>query len=517
MPKENIFSKLKYKDYNNLLEQVLEKKDFSSTGKNLILSILYKMETNYNDYKTVKRDITEKEDILTNFINLVKEHCNSLIVINPESKRSELLNNTKSKYIANSEKKELEVFPNEKNILEGLHSLYNNENMVNEKYGILQDAIMEIFIHGNSSNNIELLRDFNGFAWYIAKNEFEDTYSNLIFQDIRIIAGNDLLENWVYNTDKEKDYIEELKKELNRRYDKEMAEPLFNQIITTILKIYIERHPEKIKELKTKKSDEPQDFKKYVEEISKDKKKLLKRVDNLDRIINDFEKLKKELVARNKNGEEVKDESELKEILSTERQNCMNKIMEYNRTIDPRQFLKKTKKSKTTEVQLLDYQEIVESDTTALEELINLQKMFLKGYKILAEKLIGKKEVLELLYEFRYYNLIPINSEELLKDNEELKEDIDSMRQFLIDKAIDERIINQVNSNKYINNEILKNIFSLRIIKLENAEVNIQKIPEGIRANYLDGDVEETSKNIVVPENIGKYKVKEKKQIKIFS
>ena len=46
MPKEKIFSKLKYKDYNNMLEQVLEKKDFSSTGKNLILSVLYKMETN---------------------------------------------------------------------------------------------------------------------------------------------------------------------------------------------------------------------------------------------------------------------------------------------------------------------------------------------------------------------------------------------------------------------------------------------------------------------------------------
>ena len=91
------------------------------------------------------------------------------------------------------------------------------------------------------------------------------------------------------------------------------------------------------------------------------------------------------------------------------------------------------------------------------------------------------------------------------------------MREFLITKAIDEKLINSVNSNKYINNEILKNIFSLRIINLENAEVNIQHIQEGIRVNYLDGDVEETSKNIAVPENIGKYKVKEKKKIKIFS
>lgn len=44
------------------------------------------------------------------------------------------------------------------------------------------------------------------------KNEFEDTYANLIFQDIRIIAGNDLLKDWVYNKDNDKDYIEELKK-----------------------------------------------------------------------------------------------------------------------------------------------------------------------------------------------------------------------------------------------------------------------------------------------------------------
>ena len=517
MPKEKIFSKLKYKDYNNLLEQVLEKKDFSSTGKNLILSVLYKMETNYNDYRTVKRDITAKEEILTDFINLVRDYCNSLIVIKPESKRSSLLSNTESKYIANSAKKELEVFPNEKYILEGFYSLYNNNSMVNDKYGILKDAIMEIFIHGNSSNNIELLRDFNGFAWYVAKNEFEDTYANLIFQDIRIIAGNELLKAWVYNKDNDKDYIEELKKELNRRYDKEMAEPLFNQIITTILKVYFERHPETIKNLKIKKEEEPQDIRRYIEEISKDKKKLLKKVENLDRIINDSEKLEEELAARKEAGEIIKDKLQLKELLIAERQKCMNKIMEYNKTIDPRQLLKKTKKSTVTEIQLLDYQEIAETETTALEELINLQKMFLKGYKILAEKLIGKKEVLELLYEFRYYNLIPITSEELLKDNEELKEDIDSMRQFLIDKAIDERIINPVNSNKYINNEILKNIFSLRIINLENAEVNVQKIPEGIRANYLDGDVEETSKDIIISKDIGKYKIKEKKKIKIFS
>lgn len=514
MPKEKIFSKLKYKDYNNILEQVLEKKDFSVMGKNLILSILYKMETNYNDYETVKRDVAEKEEIIENFIDIVKNDCDSLVVIKPESKRSGLL--SKSKYIGNIEKKHLEVFANEKYMLEGLYSLYHNEKMVDDKYGILKDAITEIFQKGNASNNIELLRDFNGYSWYITPSEFEDVYSNLVFQDIRIIAGDELLKNWIHNKDDKKDYIQELRKELNRRYDKEMSEQLFNQIIITILKIYLERYPKKVKEIKqNKKVEEPQNMKEYIEKVSTQKKKLLKEVDNIDRCINDPDILKKELATRKKAGKEIKGTTELKEILNIERKKCMDKILEYNKTLDPRQFIKQVKASKT--VKLFDYKSIAKSDTTAFEELINLQKIFLKAYKILAEKLSGKKEVLELIYEFRYYNLIPITNEELIKDNEELKEDVENMRAFLIEKAREERIINSVNSNKYINKEILKKIFSLRIINLENTEVNMQNIQGGIRVNYLDGDLEETSKDIMITKDIGKYKVKEKKKIKIFS
>lgn len=510
MPKEKIFSKLKDKDYNNLLEQILEKKDFSSTGKNLILSILYKMETNYNDYKMVKRDVSDKEEVLNNFINIVKENCKNLVIIKPESNRSDILNDINSKYIANIEKKELEVFQNEKCVMEGLYSLYNNEHILNEKYGILKDAITEILTKGNSSNNIELLRDFNGFAWYISSNEFEDIYSNLIFQNIRIIAGNELLEEWIHNKDEKEDYLDKLKQELKRRYENDFAEKLFKQIIVTILKIYIERNPKRSNELE---NIEEKTSKKNIDKITKEKKELLKRVEYLDRCINDSEELKKELLKSNTN----KNELQLRTDLIEEREKCIKQIMEYNKKLDPRQIIKQIKGNKANRVSIFNYKEILESDETALDELIKLQKMFLKGYKILAEKLSGKKEVLELLYEFRYYNLIPISKQELLKDNEELKEDINSVREFLIQKAINEKLINSVNANEYINKEILKSIFSLKIIKIENAQVSIKATQTGVRANYLDGDVEEKLKDIPITNSIGKFKIKEKKKIKIFS
>ena len=512
MPKkEKILDKLKYKDYNNLLEQVLEKKEFPSLGKNLILSILYKMETNYNDYRTVKRDVSEKEEILENFIGIVKNNCDKLKLIKPDSKKSILLNNKASKYITNIKNKEVEVFPNERYILEGLYSLFYNEKMVKDKYGILKEAITEVLLRGNSSNNIELLRDFNGFSWFISSSEFEDVASNLIFQDIRIIAGNELLSAWIQNKESSVDYIEKLKKELNRRYEKEMADQLFNQILVTILKIYIQRQPNKKKELQ--KTEEPKDdMAKYLEDVSKAKKKLLNRVKKIDKCINDNDTLRKEFELR----KDISSIKELKELLIAERKACMDKISEYNKAIDPRQFMKRIKTT-VKKVELFDYNSVLTNSTTALEELIKLQKLFLKSYKILADKLTEKKEILELIYEFRYYNLIPITDNELIKDNEYLKDDIENMREFLINKAIEEKIINNVNSNNYINMEVLKNIFSLRIINLENTEVYMLKIQNGIKIDYLEGDLEETSKKITIPEGIGRYRIKERKNIKIFS
>ena len=50
MGREEIFSKLNIKDYNNELEKILEKKSFSEGTKNILLNILYKMETSYDDY-----------------------------------------------------------------------------------------------------------------------------------------------------------------------------------------------------------------------------------------------------------------------------------------------------------------------------------------------------------------------------------------------------------------------------------------------------------------------------------
>ena len=71
MSKEDIFSKISLKDYNNELEKVLEEKDFSEVVKNLLLSMLYKIENAYEDYETVKVNTASKKYFIKKIIKII--------------------------------------------------------------------------------------------------------------------------------------------------------------------------------------------------------------------------------------------------------------------------------------------------------------------------------------------------------------------------------------------------------------------------------------------------------------
>ena len=82
MSKEDIFSKISLKDYNNELEKVLEEKDFSEVVKNLLLSMLYKIENAYEDYETVKVNTASKKYFIKKIIKIINEKCNKIELIN---------------------------------------------------------------------------------------------------------------------------------------------------------------------------------------------------------------------------------------------------------------------------------------------------------------------------------------------------------------------------------------------------------------------------------------------------
>ena len=83
MGREEIFSKLNIRDYNNELEKILEKKSFSEGTKNILLNILYKMETAYDDYNKVKVYTNSKKDMLEEMLKIIKEDCDEIELVKP--------------------------------------------------------------------------------------------------------------------------------------------------------------------------------------------------------------------------------------------------------------------------------------------------------------------------------------------------------------------------------------------------------------------------------------------------
>ena len=70
---DKFLDKIVKKDYNNELEKVLEKKAFDENTKSLLLSILYKIETAYNDYEIVKPNVKSKEEFVQDIINHIRK------------------------------------------------------------------------------------------------------------------------------------------------------------------------------------------------------------------------------------------------------------------------------------------------------------------------------------------------------------------------------------------------------------------------------------------------------------
>ena len=225
MGKEEIFSKLNIKDYNNQLENILEKKSFSEGTKNILLNILYKMETAYDDYNKVKLETNLKKDILEEIIQIIEKDCKEIELIKPKLNEKTKLGD--KKFIA--EKNKIVSYPNEKTVFYGLYHLQDNKYIVKDKYKILKEPIEKLLNIGYIMDREEIIRDFDGWSWIIAYEEIENYIYNVIYQNIKILIGNKFLQEFIYNA-QQNDFIEKLEKKINELYSEEISTKVEEEI-----------------------------------------------------------------------------------------------------------------------------------------------------------------------------------------------------------------------------------------------------------------------------------------------
>ena len=554
MSKEDIFSKISLKDYNNELEKVLEEKDFSEVVKNLLLSMLYKIENAYEDYETVKVNTSSKKYFIKKIIKIINEKCNKIELIKPLTEESKELEENNANYIVDKKSGKIKVYQNETMMLEAIVALDQNENIVDKQKYIFADALENILLNGNRMNKVEVIRDFNGWSWDITTSQIQSKSINLIYQNLILLLGNSFIQKWItqeneqdeeieipnneilrskYNEsfgitkeelkqDDKIDFFDKMKEDLEQKYGEENALNFIERFIKIVIAIgcnqskkqkdIILEQQEKVKEQLLK----MQDNKTYIEEISNYKKQINEQIKQIDTLLSDEDLLKEEYKKRNaklSNKEKIFSVSHLVIMLEKQRNSLLKEIQKCNKQIQPKEFVK-TKQILEEKVNFFEDINVKENEEVNEKvQIENLQLEFLKCFEEKILKVDTKKEIEKLLYELRYYEQISYNGSQVNKIKI-IKEQLERVEKVLIEKACNQKVLVRFSNDENLNLKILILLFGSKIINLANT-VYILKYKKGIlKIEIYDTTIQEEEIEIQIKEKV-ELQVRLNKKIKV--
>ena len=389
---DNFLDKIVKKDYNNELEKVLEKKLFNEDVKSILLSILYKIEAAYKDYKQVKQNVETKEEFVRRIINIIQMNCNEIKLIKPNSEESKIIGNRT--FLVERNKKRIICYNVERKLLYCISKISKKDKIIKDDYFLINETLSNLINVGNNINTVEPLRDFNGYSWTSIPREIESIDHNLIYQNLIMLVGNKFLDNWIYNKEFIIDYMELFKNKMEEEYGEEKANEFIEKLskISILLDVKFDKNNAK-RILEVKKENEEKigkigDNKKFVEEITKEKRKLTNEIRNIDETINNKSRLQEEYIKRNENlplEEKIFSIRILSQLMTDEREEKIEKLEKLNELLNPQKFIeyKKELENKEKYLKLLDTkQPQKEIDKLKLE----LQKVFLKCFETKIEK-----------------------------------------------------------------------------------------------------------------------------------
>lgn len=394
MQKKNdkFLDKIVKKDYNNELETVLEKKYFDEDVKSILLSILYKIETAYKDYKQVKQNVETKEEFIQNVINMIQRNCNEIKLVKPNSEESKIIGNRT--FLVEKNKKRIICYSIERKLLYCISKISKKDKIIKDDYFLINETLSNLINVGNNINTVEPLRDFNGYSWTIIPREIESVEHNIIYQNLIMLIGNKFLDNWIYNKEFIIDYMELFKNKMEEEYGEEKANEFIENLskISILLDVKFDKNNAK-RILEVKKENEEKirkigDNKKFVEEITKEKRKLTNEIRNIDETINNKSMLQEEYIKRNENlplEEKIFSIRILSQLMTDEREEKIEQLEKLNELLNPQKFIeyKKELENKEKYLKLLNTkQPQKEIDKLKLE----LQKVFLKCFETKIEK-----------------------------------------------------------------------------------------------------------------------------------
>lgn len=498
MKTEKFFSKLTPKDYNNQLEKILEKKGFSTNAKNLLLSMLYKIEAAYKDYETVKVMVESKNEYIEKVLKNIQS-CNDIIIITKENENiaEDELEIKKKRYIVNAIEEKIELFyPNEKNLLYAIWELDSTSIYFTEDYNLCRVALSELLNIGENINNVEVLRDFNGWSWAIQQDEIKNLWLNLIYQNLIYLLGFDAITKWIHQTEIP-NYVEVIQEHIKSEYGKEIASKLLKLMCKLSIMICVTQNTNERERLRQEKKYLQEDLEKLsnktklLEDISNQKKIALKEIREIDKILNSDELLQQEFIKRNEKLPEynkIFSILHLSEILNKQRKKQLAIIEENNKLIEPTYFVE-YKNKKESQYELLKMADLENGKLLDKDTMIELQKLFIQCMEMKVEKVTEKNDIISLIYMVRYYRFLPIENNEEIRNVKELKESLKLLQYKIVKKAIEQKVLIKISEDNKTSEELLMSLFNTKIMKLENINMELKQAYNGVSLRLYDDKV----------------------------
>ena len=258
----------------------------------------------------------------------------------------------------------------------------------------------------------------------------------------------------------------------------------------------------------------------FIKEKTREKRKLNKQIKQIDEIINDKKLLQKEYIERNELlplNKKIFSMRILSNIMKEERQNLIVKLEQINDILNPQKFIqyKEDLENKYNYLKIVGTKDINQEINN---ELLKLQKSFLDCLEIKIDKSKEKSEIVNLLYQFRYYLMIPIDENDKILESKDLKNRLKKVSKKLVQKSIEQKVIFHFSKNEDLNYDIIKNVFETRIISLEDLYIKIVKENEKYYIQLFDENIFEEKVEIgnIEEINLNDINAKLNKSTKVF-
>ena len=459
-----IFSKLK--DYNSELETVLDRKYFSSNIKNLLLSMIYKIENSYSDYEKVKRVVRTKDEFLTEIVDTIHKYLDNVKVVEPESSGAKLLVKNNVLALTNEKERSLLAYPTELSLLYGISDIVPKYFYVKNEV-IFKRLIQDMLVEGYNTNNLEILINFNGWSWDTKSKSNGKYVNNLIYQNFLFICGEQFLNDWRNSSSTKIDYFSEIENRI-LSLDKN------NKFLNYMCKILYAKASEKERNA--------------IAQKLKEKRKELLRIENKDKFLESM---------RNKKVKCSASLQKLDTILSSE------KLLE-------REFKRRNSK-------LEEYDAIYQNKNTLDKDIIELERCFLKLMVQKVIKATTNLEIVNSIYILRYLKNVNLNKDYQVRDISILNKDIDRVLKLAITRACKSGIIKIVSMDINTNYEIIKFAVDSGIIDIDEVKLYLELNKDELTVKVYDKEVFDKETKMKFTGNKNDFDIKLKKQVKLFN